>query len=290
MSIPHLPKRAKFLVSGVALAAIFGVAATVPTQGSTAVEPPRTAVASTSSKPTVVLVHGAWADPSSFAPVTKELQSDGFTVLNAPNPLRGLDQDSANVAAFVNQATTGPVVLVGHSYGGSVITNAATTTPRVKALVYVDAYAPAEGESVIDLTGAKPGSAFAGDPTKVFNFVQYPPGPTTPKDDVDAYVKPELFGDIFAAELPTSETKVLAASQTPIALSALQAPSKAPAWKTIKSFFFIGTGDKVLPAAQQVAMAKRADGVIVMRKADHLSMLETPQQITKLIERAARTD
>ena len=240
----------------------------------------------TAAKPTIVLVHGAWADASSFAPVTRKLQKDGYTVLNAPNPLRGLAQDSANVAAFVNEATTGPVVLVGHSYGGSVITNAATKTPRVKALVYIDAYAPAKGESVLALTGAKPGSAFAVDPTTVFNFVHYP---NAPKDDVDVYVKPELFKSILAPQLSTSRTKVLAASQSPIALSVLQAPSKAPAWKKIKSFFFVGTRDRALPAAQQVAMAKRAHGVIVKRKADHLSMLETPQQITKLIERAART-
>ncbi len=284
----HRPlKRTQLLTAGVALTAIAGLGVTTPAFAASAAEAPHTAAARAASKPTIVLVHGAWADASSFAPVTRRLQKDGYTVLNAPNPLRGLAQDSANVAAFVNAATTGPVVLVGHSYGGSVITNAATTTPRVKALVYVDAYAPAKGESVIDLTGAKPGSALAvPDPTKVFNFVPYP---QAPKGDVDAYIKPKLFKSIFAAKLPTSQTKVLAASQSPIALSALQTPSKTPAWKKIKSFFFIGTHDQVLPAAEQVAMAKRAHGVIVKHNADHLSMLETPQQITTLIEKAART-
>jgi pimeloyl-ACP methyl ester carboxylesterase len=287
MSIHRTLTRTKLLSSGVALAAIVGLGAAVPTLTSSATESSHTAADPTTPKPTVVLVHGAWADASSFAPVTEKLQKDGYTVLNAPNPLRGLTQDAANVAAFVNQATTGPVVLVGHSYGGSVITNAATQTPRVEALVYVDAYAPAKGESVIDLTGAMPGSALAvPDPSTVFNFVQYP---RAPKGDVDAYVKPELFKDIFAANLPTSETKVLAASQSPIALSALQAPSKTPAWQKIKSFFFIGTRDKVLPAAEQVAMANRAHGVIVEHRADHLSMLEAPQQVTALIEKAATT-
>jgi pimeloyl-ACP methyl ester carboxylesterase len=239
------------------------------------------------AKPTVVLVHGAWADASSFAPITKRLQHDGYTVLNAPNPLRGLANDAANVAAFVNQDTSGPVVLVGHSYGGSVITDAATHTPRVKALVYVDAYAPAKGESVISLTGATAGSALAvPDPTTVFNFVQYP---GAPKGDLDAYIKPNLFKSTFAAKLPTSETKVLAASQSPVTLGALTAPSEAPAWKRIKSYFFVGTDDKVIPAAEQVAMANRAHGVIVKAKADHLSMLEFPRRISRLIERAAHS-
>jgi len=287
MTIHQSHNRTRRLTSGIALVAIAGLGLAGPTVASAATHAPHPAAARTAApKPTIVLVHGAWADASSFTAVTRRLQHDGYKVLDAPNPLRGLDNDAANVAAFVNQATTGPVVLVGHSYGGSVITNAATTTPRVKALVYIDAYAPAEGESTIQLTGAVPGSALAvQDPTKVFNFVQYP---GAPNGDVDAYVKRGLFKGIFAAKLPTPEARVLAAGQSPIALSALLAPSKAPAWTTIKSFFFIGTNDKVLPAAEQVAMAKRAHGVIVKHRADHLSMLEAPEQVSALIERAAR--
>lgn len=240
-----------------------------------------------SAKPTIVLVHGAWADASSFALVTAALQKDGYTVLNAPNPLRGLASDAANVAAFVNQGTTGPVVLVGHSYGGSVITDAATDTPTVKALVYINAYAPDEGESVIQLTGSKPGSALAvADPSTVLNFVQYPGAAT---GDVDAYLKPSLFRKILAAGLSARETDVLAASQSPVTLSALQAPSGTPAWKTIKSFFFVGTSDEAIPAALQLDMAARAGGVVVKKKADHLSMLEVPNQVADLIEKAART-
>jgi pimeloyl-ACP methyl ester carboxylesterase len=239
-------------------------------------------------KPTIVLVHGAWADASSFGPVTAQLEKDGFTVLNAPNPLRGLASDAANVAAFVNQDTTGPVILVGHSYGGSVITDAATTTPTVKALVYVDAYAPAQGESAFQLTGALPGSLLAvPDPSTVFNFVQYPGAPT---GDVDAYVKPALFQKIFAAGLPTKQANVLAASQSPIALSALMAPSTAPAWKTVKSFFFVGTKDKVIPAAEQLAMAARAGAFVQKFPADHLSMLEAPREVADVIEKAAQTN
>jgi pimeloyl-ACP methyl ester carboxylesterase len=241
------------------------------------------------AKPTIVLVHGAWADASSFAPVTAELQKDGYTVLNAPNPLRGIATDAASVAAFVNQATTGPVVLVGHSYGGTVITNAATQTPRVKALVYVDAYAPDQGETIVQLTGAQPGSLLAvPDPSTVFNFVQFQ-NDTQSATYNAAYVKPELFQKIFAASLPKKQAQQLAASQEPLNTDALGTPSGVPAWKTIKSYFFVGTDDKVIPAAEQLAMASRANGVVVKAKADHLSMLETPDQITNLIEKAAQT-
>jgi pimeloyl-ACP methyl ester carboxylesterase len=247
-----------------------------------------TDAAAASTKPTIVLVHGAWADASSFAPVTAALQKDGYTVLNAPNPLRGLASDAANVAAFVNQATTGPVVLVGHSYGGSVITDAAVQTPTVTSLVYVNAYAPDEGESAIQLTGSVPGSVLAvPDPSTVLNFVQYP---GAPEGDVDTYIKPSVFRDALAATLSAREANVLAASQSPVTLSALQEPSSTPAWKTIKSFFFVGTNDKAIPAALQLSMAKRAGGYVVEHKADHLSMLEAPHQITNLIEKAARAN
>ena len=235
-------------------------------------------------KPTIVTVHGAWADASSFAEVTEKLQKDGYTVLNAPNPLRGLSTDAASIAAFVNQATTGPVVLVGHSYGGAVITNAATSLPQVKALAYIDAFAPDQGESVVALAGSVPGSVLAGQPEDIFNVVQ---DPNLPAGDADLYVKPEIFAKGFTANLPKAEAAVLAASQRSVAGGALQEPSGAPAWKTIPSFFLIGTNDKVIPEAGQEAMAKRAGGVVLKTKAGHLSMLEKPNDVTKLIEKAA---
>jgi len=273
-------------VAGLAAATAITLGLTIPAAASAAPSMPAHP-APGPAKPTVVLVHGAWADASSFAPVTADLQKDGYTVLNAPNPLRGVASDAADVAAFVNQHTTGPVILVGHSYGGSVITAAATRTPTVTALVYVDAYAPDAGDSVISLTGAQPGSALAGsDPTKVFDFVQYPQAEGG--SDVDAYIKTNLFRQIFAAGLPASQTNVLAASQSPVALSALATPfTGTPAWKTIKSYFFVGTNDAVLPAAEQLALAKRANGVVATAKADHLSMLEVPNRVADLIERAA---
>ena len=237
-------------------------------------------------KPTIVLVHGAWADASSFKLVTARLQADGYTVRSAPNTLRGVAVDAANVAAFITQATTGPVVLVGHSAGGTVITNAGLRAPTVKALVYINAFAPAEGETVLQLATAQPGSSLAvADPSTVLNFVQYagaPPG------DVDAYVKPALFDDFFAAQMPKREADVLAASQSPVTLGFLSEPSGAPAWKSLKSYFFVGTRDKIIPPAEQLAMARRAHGTIVERPTDHLSMLEAPTPVTRLIEQAAR--
>ncbi|MGI5507688.1 alpha/beta fold hydrolase [Streptomyces sp. CA-106131] len=237
------------------------------------------------AKPTIVLVHGAWADASSFAPVTSRLQHDGYTVLNAPNPLRGLSTDAASVAAFVNKATTGPVVLVGHSYGGAVITNAATSIPSVKALAYIDAYAPAQGETVSQLTGAKPGSQLTvPNPTDVFDVVQ---DPSSPQGDPDLYVKRDLFPKAFAANLPAEVGAELAASQTPVTGGALNEQSGPAAWQNLPSWFFIGTNDQVLPPAEQQAMAARAHGTVVTADADHLSMLEVPSAVTKVIENAA---
>jgi len=260
------------------------LAAAVAVLGSTAGVASAAPAAKPAPKPTIVLVHGAWADASSFAPVTVLLQRAGYTVLNAPNPLRGLADDSASVAAFVNQATTGPVVLVGHSYGGAVITNAALAAPRVKALTYVDAYAPDQGETVIGLTGAQPGSALAGPVESVFDVVQ---DPKMPAGDVDLYVKRNLFPGAFAAHLPAAAGAALAAAEAPIAAGALKEESGVPAWKSLPSWFVIGSADRVIPAAEQQVMAKRAHGHTVTVNADHLSMLETPGVVAGTVERAA---
>jgi len=273
-------------IRGLGVAALAVVALGLGIPGAADAAPSGGAGRPAPAKPTIVLVHGAWADASSFALVTASLQHEGYTVLAAPNPLRGLTSDAAYIAAFVNQSTTGPVVLVGHSYGGAVMTNAATSIPTVKSLVYIGAYALAEGESVLDATAAQPGSALGvADPTTVFNFVQYPGAPA---GDVDAYIKPKLFPGFFAAKLPTAVTSTLAASQSPVTLSALSEKSGAPGWAKIPSFFFIGSEDKIIPPAEQEVMAKRAGGYVERDRADHLSMLESPFKIVKLIERAAK--
>ena len=158
--------------------------------------------ASLGPKPTIVLEHGAWADTSSWNGVIKRLQADGYTVYAPPNPLQGLTYDSAFLADFLH-SISGPIVLVGHSYGGMVITNAATGNKNVKALVYDDAFIPAQGDTAGSLSSARPGSCLAvANPATVFNFV---PFPGAPNGVVDAYVKPSVFLSCFANGLPASE-------------------------------------------------------------------------------------
>ncbi len=188
------------------------------------------------AKPSIVLVHGARADGSSWSRVVSILQHEGFTVYAPPNPLRGLSYDSAYLASFL-QSIPGPIILVGHSYAGAVITNAALGNPNVKALVYVDAFVPDQGESVIQLASAPPpsgqsGSCLGGNP-KVFNFVQFPGAPA---GDFDLSVKSRLFPSCFANDLPAKRAAVLAASQRPITLSAAPEKSGTPTWKTIPSW------------------------------------------------------
>jgi pimeloyl-ACP methyl ester carboxylesterase len=234
--------------------------------------------------PTIVLEHGAWADGSSWDGVVRRLQAEGYTVDVPPNPLRGLASDATYLADFL-KTVSGPIVLGGHSYGGFVITNAATGNPNVKALVYVDAFIPDQGETVLQLAGAVPGSCLGGDPTQVFNFAPYPGAPAK---DADLYVKPNLFARCFANGLPAAEGAVLAATQRPLALSALAAPSDVPAWKTIPSWSLIGTADHVIPPAGQRLMSKRAHAHITEVLAPHLSMVAQPQAVTDVILQAAQ--
>ena len=235
-------------------------------------------------KPSVVLIHGAWADGSSWSRVVSLLQTHGYTVYVPPNPLRGLTSDSAYIASFL-QTITGPIILVGHSYGGAVITNAATGNPNVKALVYVDAFAPDQGESLASLSSVPPPagqspSCVSGDPTQVFNFVPLNGG------DVDLYVKPSLFPSCFANDLPPNEGAVLASTQRPFALTALPQPSGVPAWKTIPSFYLVGTIDNVIPPFAQLFMAQRANATIVQVRGSHLVMISHPTAVVGLIDQA----
>jgi pimeloyl-ACP methyl ester carboxylesterase len=233
-------------------------------------------------KPTIVLVHGAWADPSSFGPVVTRLQKDGYTVLNEPNPLRGLSSDAAYLDAFIDARTTGPVILVGHSYGGAVITNI-TNEPRVEGLVYVDAFAPKQGQSVGTLTASVPGA-----PPATATFDQVPIA-GAPKDDVDLYFKPSLFPKVFANGLSKARAKELAASQEPVTSYALGEPSGAPAFVGRPSWYVLGTRDRVIAPSLQLQMAKAAHSHIVRVSSGHLSMLTHPHLVTTVIERAARS-
>ena len=153
-------------------------------------------------KPTIVLVHGAWADGSSWNAVATALRGQGFTVLAPPNLLHGVAADAAYVASFLAQRTSGPVVLVGHSYGGFVITNAGTGGGDVRALVYVDAFIPDEGETVFEILGGSGSALDVPDPTTVLDLVGYP---GAPEGDVEAFLKPDTVHDSFAQDLPEAD-------------------------------------------------------------------------------------
>ena len=283
------PARTRLLIMAVVVA-LAGLLATAAQASSAHAATVRTehaaAVTGTgSAKPTIVLVHGAWADSGSWNAVTALLQRAGYTVYAPPNPLRGLTYDTATIADFLHMHTiTGPIVLVGHSYGGEVITNAATGDSQVRALVYDDAYLPAQGEDLADLTTT--GSCFAvSDYSSVFNFV---PFPGAPAGVADAYVLPSVFPGCFANGLPASEAAVLAATQRPLASSTFTDQSGVPAWKTIPSWDVIGLNDNVVTPAEQLFMAKRAGAHITEINAPHLSMISNPGVVASVIIQAAQ--
>jgi pimeloyl-ACP methyl ester carboxylesterase len=236
------------------------------------------------AKPSIVLVHGAWADGSSWSGVVERLQDQGYTVYAPPNPLRGLASDSAYLASFL-KTISGPIILVGHSYGGAVITNAATGNQNVKALVFVDAFAPDVGESLSALASAPPPPGQNGsclDPTQSFNFVPI-------AGDIDVYIKPSVFPSCFANDLKADKAAVLASEQRPLALSVLNDKSGEPAWKTIPSWYLIGKLDLVIPPFAQFFMAQRAHATIAYANAAHPSMISHPEAAADLIEQAAQS-
>ena len=225
------------------------------------------------AKPTIVLVHGAWADGSSWNAVSTELQGQGFSVLTPPNLLRGVTTDAPYVASFLAQRTNGPVVLVGHSYGGFVITNAALAGGDVKALVYVDAFMPDEGETTFAVLGDSGSALAVPDPTTVLDVVGYP---GAPEGDADAYLKPDAVHTAFAQDLPEVDRWLIAASQRPLTLAANTTPSGAPAWRTLPSWAVIGTEDRIIPPSAQRRMAGRAGATITEVDASHVSMVSHP--------------
>jgi pimeloyl-ACP methyl ester carboxylesterase len=239
------------------------------------------AAAGDGPKPSIVLLHGAWADSGSWDGVTQRLQADGYTVYAPPNPLQGLPYDSAYLADFLH-SISGPIVLVGHSYGGAIITNAATGDPQVKALVYVDAFAPAQGQTLAQLLASQPGSCVVPANLNVVPF------PGAPSGVGDAYINQSAFPSCMANGLPASEANVLAATQEPIATIALTQPTGVPAWQTIPSWAVVGTADHAIPLALQLAMANTAGADITEVDAPHLSMISDPVTVTNVILQAVR--
>ncbi|EQB16487.1 alpha/beta fold hydrolase [Novosphingobium lindaniclasticum] len=231
------------------------------------------------ARPTIVLVHGAFADSSSWNGVMAALQHDGYTVVAAPDTLRGVRAD-ADVVAGVVKSIAGPVVLVGHSYGGSVISEAAEGASNVTGLVYVAAFAPDAGETALGLAGRFPGSTLA--PTLA------PPVPLAGGGN-DLYIRQALFPAQFAADVPLAQARLMAAGQRPVTDAALSEASTAPAWKHVPSWFVYGDADRNIPPAAMRFMAQRAGAreTLVVKGASHVVMVSHPAEVAGVIERAA---
>ncbi|MFJ4467829.1 alpha/beta fold hydrolase [Streptomyces sp. NPDC089424] len=229
-----------------------------------------------------MLIHGAFADGSSWDGVVERLRRAGYPVLAPANPLRGLAGDAAYVHSVL-KSVQGPIVLVGHSYGGAVISEAAVGDDRVKALVFVAAFSPEAGESALGLSGKFPGSTLGS----ALKNVPFPlPGGGS---GTDQYIELDKFHDQFAADVPRSVTDLMAAAQRPVAASALQEKATEAAWKTIPAWTLISTEDRNIPPAVQRFMAKRAHAHTVEVKASHAVAVSQPGAVSRLIEQAARS-
>ncbi|MEV8393299.1 MULTISPECIES: alpha/beta fold hydrolase [unclassified Streptomyces] len=235
------------------------------------------------AKPTVVLVHGAFADASGWDGVVERLQRDGYPVIAPANPLRGLASDSAYIASVL-KSVKGPLILAGHSYGGAVIGEAAAGNPNVKALVYISAFMPAKGETLGAL-----GAKFAGsrlDPALKQVPFQSGDGMT----GTDLYIKPEKFHEVFAADLPASTAAQMAATQRPISAAAFTEKADAAAWKTIPSWFLVATKDRAIAPDLERFEAKRAGSHTIEVNSSHVAMISHPGTVTSLILDAIRTE
>ena len=236
----------------------------------------------TDMKPTIVLVHGAFADASSWNGVIERLQQQGYTVIAPANPLRGVAADSAYTASLLSQID-GPVLLAGHSYGGAVITNAATSVPNVTGLVYVAAFAPDEGENLGDIE--------SGSKDSVLNaaLVQYTyPTGHDGQTSVEFAINPALIQEAFAADLPEQTTALMAATQRPAAAAAFSDASGPPAWRRLPSWAVVASGDKAAGADVVRAHAQRAGADIIEVEGSHVIMISQPQTVADHILKAAR--
>ena len=226
---------------------------------------------------TVVLVHGAFADASSWTGVIERLQAAGVQVIAPANPLRGISIDSAYTASLLSQIP-GPVLAVGHSYGGAVITNAATTAKNVVGLVYVAAFAPNEGERL--------GEAESTSKDSVLNTALVPFKYPTGQDGETALefaIAPARVQDAFAADLTAEQAALIAATQRPVSELAFSEPSGRPAWKTLPTWAVVATGDKTIGSDVTRAMAERAKATITEIEGSHVIMISQPQAVTDVI-------
>jgi pimeloyl-ACP methyl ester carboxylesterase len=230
------------------------------------------------ARQTIVLVHGAFAESASWNEVSNSLTAHGFPVIAVANPLRGVKSDSAYLASLL-KTIAGPVVLVGHSYGGMLISNAATGNRNVEALVYVAGFAPEAGESAADLSGRFPGGSLG----ETLMSVPLADG------GVDLYIRPERYHAQFCADVSQSEARRMAATQRPCTELALNEAAGEPAWKGIPSWFVFGELDRNIPAAAQRFMAERASSreTIEIPGGSHVVGVTHADTVAELILRAA---
>jgi pimeloyl-ACP methyl ester carboxylesterase len=231
------------------------------------------------SQPTIVLVHGAFAESASWNDLIRRLQDQGYTAIAAANPLRSVAGDAESVASIF-EAVEGPIVLVGHSYGGSVISSAARDNQDVKALVYVAGFAPEEGENALELSGRFPGSTLG----EALWPVPLSDGST------DLYIRQEEYHQQFAHDVPAEQTALMAATQRPVRDVALNEASGPPAWKSIPSWFVFGELDKNIPAALHRFMAERAGAreIVEIEGASHAVGVSHPEEVADMILRALK--
>jgi pimeloyl-ACP methyl ester carboxylesterase len=262
------------------LAALAGLLGLIGVFSMTASAQPSTQPA---SKPTIVLVHGAWDNSSGWNGVIERLHAQGYQAIALPNPLRGIASDAAYIASTL-AGIPGPIVLVAHSYGGAVITNAAAGNANVKALVYVAAMIPEVGENQLTLISQFPGSEI--NPETSFDVREYPADGSMGQD---TYLKPEVVRQAFAQDLPAATVALMAATQRPLAVASFFEPSAAAAWKTIPAYCVVATEDKTIGTANVRFMAQRAcaAGNIVEVNASHVVMVSQPQAVTDVILTAA---
>ncbi|MER6948763.1 alpha/beta hydrolase [Nonomuraea sp. NPDC000554] len=231
--------------------------------------------------PTVVLVHGAFADAASWSGVIADLQDHGIPVVAPPNPLRGLTSDAAYIASVAAQID-GPVVLVGHSYGGAIIT-VAGAADNVVGLVYVAAYVLEAGESLGELQGRFPESPLGAN----LRQATYPVEGGDPA--VEVTIAPEAFPEVFAADVPTEVTKVLAVAQRPLAAGAFTEAASTAAWKSKPSWALVAAADQAINPEVERFGAKRAGATIVeVEGASHAVAVSRPKDVAALIREAVR--
>jgi pimeloyl-ACP methyl ester carboxylesterase len=236
--------------------------------------------AAAGSRPTVALVHGAFADSSGWNDVVGQLRAAGIAVQAISNPLRGISADTAYVASAIRQIP-GPVLAVGHSYGGAIITNAAPQAANVVGLVYVAAFAPDEGEALGDIESDSKDSVL----NTALLQLQYPTGPGT-ETAAEFAIDPAKFHAAFAADLSGEQAAIMAATQRPVAAAGFTEPNGPPGWKNLPSWAVVATGDKAAGSDVVRSMAQRAGAAITEVEGSHVIMISRPQAVTDVIRQA----